>query len=563
MTGSQLVLSFLPLSKEVKADFPEGSEILAVTTLVQSGIWPALRTLRSTRWARACFVLTTSDPPELRGLSGLVLAAIRCERKEYWILESGQRQEFGWGDALMSVVGCVRATIAGAWAAARNVMAARRAARTRRARRESGGRGSVAYLRANFGMPAVGGSVGHTTGVIEAMLASGLQVTFFGAAAPEGLPPACGTVVVPLPRDVSCLHELNRHRYSRQFARAVLATYTGERPGFFYQRYALNDLSGVRVARRLRRPLVVEYNGSDVWAQRNWGNPLRFEGGARAVERACLRAADLVVTVSETLGEEVREAGVSGERVLVYPNGVDTVRFESERFDAEERRRLRSRLDVPADACVATMVSTFGRWHGAEVLARAINRVPRSVDGRRIHYLFVGDGPAAEAVRRIIESDGNTDRVTMAGVRPQSETPLTLAASDILVAPNTPNADGSAFFGSPTKVFEYMASAKPIVASDLGQIGLVLRGWSPGSRETCPDPAAVLVEPGDPLSLASGIEAVACMDRDARARMGGRARDFVLRAFTWKHHVAAILAALDAQSARRGEGEDEFGHDRG
>jgi glycosyltransferase involved in cell wall biosynthesis len=135
----------------------------------------------------------------------------------------------------------------------------------------------------------------------------------------------------------------------------------------------------------------------------------------------------------------------------------------------------------------------------------------------------------------------------MAGVRPQSETPLTLAASDILIAPNVPNADGSTFFGSPTKIFEYMASAKPVVASDLGQIGLVLRGWFPGGRDTTSDPAAILVEPGDPASLASGIEAVARMNRDARAMMGGRARDFVLRAFTWKHHVTAILAALDAQ----------------
>ncbi len=58
--------------------------------------------------------------------------------------------------------------------------------------------------------------------------------------------------------------------------------------------------------------------------------------------------------------------------------------------------------------------------------------------------------------------------------RSQSEAPTYLAISDIVVSPTVPNPDGSPFFGSPTKLFEYMAMGKPIVASDLDQIGEVL-----------------------------------------------------------------------------------------
>ena len=50
-----------------------------------------------------------------------------------------------------------------------------------------------------------------------------------------------------------------------------------------------------------------------------------------------------------------------------------------------------------------------------------------------------------------------------------------LAAYDILVSPHVPNSDGAPFFGSPTKLFEYMTTGKGIVASNLDQIGEVLK----------------------------------------------------------------------------------------
>ena len=66
--------------------------------------------------------------------------------------------------------------------------------------------------------------------------------------------------------------------------------------------------------------------------------------------------------------------------------------------------------------------------------------------------------------------------------------PACPAAGDILASPPVPNADGSPFFGSPTKLFEYMAMGKGIVASDLDQIGDVLNARSDR-------PAAVMVTP--------------------------------------------------------------------
>jgi hypothetical protein len=59
--------------------------------------------------------------------------------------------------------------------------------------------------------------------------------------------------------------------------RAAAAEASARTPDFIYQRYALNDLSGVLLRDRLEVPLVLEFNGSEVWAQRHWGERLRFE----------------------------------------------------------------------------------------------------------------------------------------------------------------------------------------------------------------------------------------------------------------------------------------------
>ena len=112
--------------------------------------------------------------------------------------------------------------------------------------------------------------------------------------------------------------------------------------------------------------------------------------------------------------------------------------------------------------------------------------------------------------------------------------PALLDACDILVSPHIPLADGSDFFGSPTKVFEYMAMGKGIVASRLGQIGEVL-----ADNET-----ALLVEPGNVPELARAM--VTLVDsRDSRERLGGRAREVAVQNHTWTRNAQRVLQAFD------------------
>ena len=110
--------------------------------------------------------------------------------------------------------------------------------------------------------------------------------------------------------------------------------------------------------------------------------------------------------------------------------------------------------------------------------------------------------------------------------------PKLLDACDILVAPHIPLTDGSEFFGSPTKIFEYMAMGKAIVASRLGQIGEVLV-----DEET-----ALLVEPGNVGELGNAI--VRLIESETlRMRLGSRAREVAAREHTWTHNAQRVLEA--------------------
>jgi glycosyltransferase involved in cell wall biosynthesis len=288
----------------------------------------------------------------------------------------------------------------------------------------------------------------------------------------------------------------------------------------------LNNYTGLRIARQMNVPLVVEYNGSEIWMSRHWGRPLRHEALSDRIERLNLRAADLVVVVSRTMKDEIVGRGVDAARVLVNPNGVDPDRYSP----AVDGSPVRAKHDL-TNSIVIGFIGTFGPWHGAETLARAF--VTLRAANPRLRLLMIGAGATMEEVRRILSEGGALDATVFTGLVPQEEGATHLAACDVLVSPHVANPDGSPFFGSPTKLFEYMAMGKAIVASWLDQIGEVLED----------NTTALLVPPGDVEALANGIARLAG-DQALRDRLGAEARRVALERYTWREHTRRTIEQL-------------------
>jgi glycosyltransferase involved in cell wall biosynthesis len=388
--------------------------------------------------------------------------------------------------------------------------------------------GAPLYLRTDlsFGIRA-GGSVGHIAGVLNNLAAFTRPPIFVTTDDVPTVDAAIEThVVLPL-ESFWNFQELPAFVLNARIASEALRAVGGRRVSFVYHRYSLGNFTGVAVSRLLGVPLALEFNGSEVWVSDHWGRPLKHRDLALRIERLNLAAADLIVVVSDPIADQLASAGIDRNRVLVNPNGVDVSRYHPD----VDGTAIRRSLDLDR-TCVVGFIGTFGAWHGAEVLARAFVALLRRNPGLRqsMRLLMIGDGARMAAVKRILAEGGVMDLARLPGLVTQEDGPAYMAACDMLISPHVPNPDGSPFFGSPTKLFEYMAMGRPIIASHLDQIGEVLEH----------DRTAWMVPPGDVAALAASIERLAA-DEPARGRLGAAARACAVARHTWRDHTRRIV----------------------
>jgi glycosyltransferase involved in cell wall biosynthesis len=376
----------------------------------------------------------------------------------------------------------------------------------------------------------VGGAATHTAGVINGLLDNGVAVEVLAVERPAGTERAT-FVQVPPTRTIQIAPGLAYTQYGEEI---VLAA--ADRPtDFVYQRYQLGSDAGLKVADRHGVPLVLEFNGSELWVQEHW-NPggTRLAGPLRELERRNLRDASLVVVVSEPLRATAVAEGAEPARVLVNPNGVDVEALAP--YRAGTPSQWRHRLEVPDELTVG-FIGTFGLWHGVRLLPELADAVP---DAR---WLIVGDGDLFAEVRAEMDARDLTQRVLMTGLVERPRALEFLACCDVLVSPHVPNPDGSPFFGSPTKIFEYMGLRRPIVASDLEQIGQVLEH----------ERTALLCRPGDVEEAAAAVRRL-LGDPALRDRLAEAAFQLAAAEYTWEAHARRILEALG------GSGRASVGH---
>lgn len=205
-----------------------------------------------------------------------------------------------------------------------------------------------------------------------------------------------------------------------------------------------------------------------------------------------------MVAISTGLKTLYSEMGMSEEKILVARDGVDLEQFNLNL----DKTKVREELRLTTDKKLVIYTGSRYFWKGVDVLEKAESLLPLTI------------------MTLIINN------------KSYLEIPKYLQAADLLILPNSATDRISKCYTSPMKLFEYMASNRPIIASDL-----------PSLREVLDESSAYFFEPDNPESLAKTIEYALAHKQETDKK----ARNALLKVkeYSWEKRARKILEFIN------------------
>lgn len=229
-----------------------------------------------------------------------------------------------------------------------------------------------------------------------------------------------------------------------------------------------------------------------------------------------------IVCNSEGTRKQIAQDGFSNS--VAIPNGVELREFKN----LGDKLEIRKNLGLPAQKKIVMYVGHLYEWKGVDIILRSAKFLDNKED---IIFVIIGGDKIERGGYEAKIADENIKNVLFLGHKLKKEIPRYLASADILLLPNTSTTNESIMFTSPIKMFEYMASGVPIVASDM-----------PSIREVLSDNTAFFVKAGSHIDLSKGIKRV-LDDTDFGKRISSYALK-VVKKYTWDEHACKLINFL-------------------
>jgi glycosyltransferase involved in cell wall biosynthesis len=295
----------------------------------------------------------------------------------------------------------------------------------------------------------------------------------------------------------------------------------------------LTVLAAWVLSRLMRVPCVFEVR--DLWPESIVAVGAAKDGRAT---RALARLADflygrsqMIVAVTDSFEEILSKRGVPKDKIAVVKNGVDLERFSPRPRDDG----IRGDLGIAPETFLLTYAGTVGMAHGLSVVLDAAE----SSAERSLKLLVVGDGADKERLERDARARGLENVLFLPG-QPRAKIPGILAASDAVLI----HLRDDPLFASviPSKIFEAMAMARPIVLGATGESAALVREAGCG----------IVVPPESPDAIVGAVRRIAGDAGFARS-LGENGRRAAEERFSRRAAAIRMLGVLrDTAASGRG-----------
>lgn len=237
--------------------------------------------------------------------------------------------------------------------------------------------------------------------------------------------------------------------------------------------------------------------------------PKSLAAPARASERWLLRRFNTVSTISPRMADRLAAKGIPVDKVVEFPNWVDTKRITPDADGAS----FRAEIGIEPEAIVALYSGNIGEKQGIDQIASAVQAVvaARQDGDPPVRFMIAGAGAGRDVIENAMRTHGLNDQLLkLMPLQPEAKLPALLAMADIHLLPQKAEA---ADLVMPSKLGGMLSSGRPVVASaDPGtQIARMVTG------------CGTVVAPADGPAMGAAVLALA-RDPESRRRLGAAAR---------------------------------------
>ena len=262
---------------------------------------------------------------------------------------------------------------------------------------------------------------------------------------------------------------------------------------------------------------MVALRGSDIFISKR--NPI-----FRAMARWTLKQATMVTSVTPAFFPDLEAFGVPSEKMRLIPNGSHPTLFPAPSH--AQLFALRQHLSIPEGDVVIFALGRIVLKKGFDILIQALPLVREKVPNLTV--IIGGDGTDLGRLKTMVKALGVSKHVRFPGTINRTEVPVYFHLCDLFTLPAIFDPMGNVD-GCPNVVLEAMACGKPVVATNISGIPIVVKDEETG----------ILVEEKNVEALTNALVTL-LTDSRKREQLGGAGQQRILNELTWDKAIEQI-----------------------